>query len=215
MLTRPALRRLSSVLAASALLGALTVPSAKGAPLQCRAWRVSRTLALPVGSYFQDTSGSSSTDVWAVGVNDPTQGSLIAHWDGSVWTSVDAHAPHTFLYGVVAISPSDAWPWGSTATPTGGSLSPGSCTGTAPRGPPTEPLPEDPMRSCTRSRPTRPPTCGRVGGGPTTRATSILCPSTSMGPGGSKFLQPPPPAATSSDRSTRSRRMTCGRSETR
>lgn len=91
--------------------------AAEARPAACRAWRVASTKELPAGSYFEDASGTSSTDVWAVGVNG--QGSLIGHWDGVRWTSVDSNAPNTFLYDVAAVSSIDAWAVGFYGDPQG------------------------------------------------------------------------------------------------
>jgi len=62
-------------------------------------------------------SGSSDTDVWAVGSIGHT---LIEHYDGTGWTVVPSlRAPGSKLTGVAAISPQDAWAVGSTGTNTG------------------------------------------------------------------------------------------------
>ena len=79
MLTPLGAHRFSLVLAASALLGALAAPPAKAAQVQCRAWSTTQTQVFPVGSYFEDTSGTSSTDTWAVGIN--SNGNVIGRQD--------------------------------------------------------------------------------------------------------------------------------------
>ena len=69
-------------------------------------------------NFLMSVSGTSSSDVWAVGGQDNQQGStitgsgLIEHWDGSAW-SVNASPPGGLL-SVQALSPSDAWAGGNT-----------------------------------------------------------------------------------------------------
>ncbi len=66
----------------------------------------------PQGDYdfLYGVSGTSSSDVWAVGDNGYGRG-LIVHWDGATWSIV----PHPdyqqgeFFFGVVALAPNDAW----------------------------------------------------------------------------------------------------------
>jgi hypothetical protein len=72
-------------------------------------------------------SGSSSSDVWAVGrvccTPHGTQeyyGSLIEHWDGSSWTVVPGASNEPAdvqLFAVAAVSPTDAWAFGQGAYP--------------------------------------------------------------------------------------------------
>ncbi len=60
-------------------------------------------------------SASSSSDVWAVGTQQNSNGgfeSLAYHWNGSSWSVMPTADPGTndnLLYGVVAVSPDDAW----------------------------------------------------------------------------------------------------------
>jgi hypothetical protein len=110
-------RRVLSLLTVGVLVGATTVTAAGARAAVCRAWKVASTRDLPAGSYFEDASGTSSTDVWAVGVNG--QSGLIGHWDGAGWTSADFNSPNTFLYDVAAVSPTDAWAVGYYADPQG------------------------------------------------------------------------------------------------
>jgi hypothetical protein len=70
-------------------------------------------------SMFQDVSGTSSSDVWAVGtsraISGPSQ-TLIEHWDGTAWTFATSANPGSYgntLEGVAAISPNDAWAVGA------------------------------------------------------------------------------------------------------
>jgi hypothetical protein len=55
-------------------------------------------------------SGSSSSDVWAVGLE---PGALIMHWDGSSWTR-SLHGGSTYFRGVYARTASDAWAVGGS-----------------------------------------------------------------------------------------------------
>ena len=69
------------------------------------------------GHYYnalQAVSGTSASDVWAVGVSQdgsPSSRTLIAHWDGAQWTIVSSPDPDDVnnLLGVVAISADDVW----------------------------------------------------------------------------------------------------------
>lgn len=63
-------------------------------------------------------------DAWAVGYyigNEGLYETLSAHWDGSAWTLVDplnvGEGTGDWLYGVAAVSPSEAWAVGYTAGP--------------------------------------------------------------------------------------------------
>jgi hypothetical protein len=83
-----------------------------------RKWRVVR--APDASSYttlFYAASASGPDDVWAVGYVQPgpelEYQPLVEHWDGTEWTVVETPPPpygsHNALYGVTAISPTDAW----------------------------------------------------------------------------------------------------------
>jgi len=65
-------------------------------------------------NYLYAVSGSSSSDVWAVGFMTPDQlavQALIEHWDGSVWRLVRSplDPPRTELFDVAVASATDAW----------------------------------------------------------------------------------------------------------
>lgn len=72
-------------------------------------------------------SGSSSSDVWAVGRvcctphgSQEYYSSLIEHWDGASWTIIpgaSAEPADVQLFAVAAISPSDAWAFGHGGYP--------------------------------------------------------------------------------------------------
>jgi hypothetical protein len=65
-------------------------------------------------------SAGSSKDVWAVGDQGITSGTLIEHWDGTGWTLVPSPSPGLnnggmdHLNSVVALAPSDVWVVGFT-----------------------------------------------------------------------------------------------------
>ena len=68
------------------------------------------------------TSSSGPDDAWAVGFLGSGGGGFIGtltlHWDGVSWSVVPSPSPASFfnaLFGVVAISPDDAWAVGSTS----------------------------------------------------------------------------------------------------
>jgi hypothetical protein len=69
-----------------------------------------------------DVSASSSSDVWAVGsAGQPSfrdKQIVVEHWDGAGWSKVQAPNPsfNDALFGVVAISQSDAWAVGGYDT---------------------------------------------------------------------------------------------------
>jgi hypothetical protein len=68
---------------------------------------------------LRGTAGVSSSDVWAVGdtgnASSGTDRSLIEHWNGSAWSVVSSPDPYYSqdLYGVAAVSASDAWAVGN------------------------------------------------------------------------------------------------------
>jgi hypothetical protein len=76
----------------------------------CRRWRVAPAPELPQ-IVLSGVAGSSSTDVWAVGLNGVIYPSppVILHWDGTAWTEASQPASSGDLYEVAAISPTDAW----------------------------------------------------------------------------------------------------------
>ena len=72
--------------------------------------------------YFRGVSGSSSDDVWAVGVGTGALGedvTYVNHWDGSSWSIVPSSNPgeEGFLRSVTALSPTDAWAVGFGSEP--------------------------------------------------------------------------------------------------
>jgi hypothetical protein len=80
-------------------------------------------------SFLTSVSGVAPNDVWAVGyIQNLPYGNrirlpLLLHWDGTTWTQVAAPAvpdrTSVFVYGVAAVSASDAWAVGWTSSATG------------------------------------------------------------------------------------------------
>ena len=83
-------------------------------------WKSTPTHA-PANSYFTAVSGISDKDVWAVGEHDISghYGTLIEHWNGSMWTQISSPSERGFLSDVVALSARDAWAVGVAGTNTG------------------------------------------------------------------------------------------------
>jgi len=80
------------------------------------AWNVVPSPAPGPVSQLRSVRGTSPTDVWAVGEYfDDTMNmnkTLILHWDGHAWTQVTSPNPSSTdneLYGVRAVSSTDAW----------------------------------------------------------------------------------------------------------
>jgi hypothetical protein len=73
------------------------------------------------GGYLFDVAGTSSSDVWAVGVyttDRGTRAARILHWDGTRWgqaASPQLASSEYSLQGVAALSPTDAWAVGTRA----------------------------------------------------------------------------------------------------
>jgi hypothetical protein len=58
----------------------------------------------------------STNDVWAVGFTDPSQDTLIQHWNGTEWSVVPSPNIGTYsnkLYGIAVIAANDIWAVGS------------------------------------------------------------------------------------------------------
>ena len=79
-------------------------------------WTVVPSPALGSDSRLRSVRGTSASDVWAVGnyLDDTANKfeTLILHWDGNTWTQVTSPSPggtDNELFGVRAVSGSDAW----------------------------------------------------------------------------------------------------------
>src|SRR5436305_654399 len=73
-----------------------------------------------IQNYMNDISGTSATDIWAVGwyvSSGSTQGkTLTIHWNGSVWSQVASTTIGTLdnaLIGVSAVAPDAVWAVGA------------------------------------------------------------------------------------------------------
>jgi len=87
------------------------------------AWTVVPSPAPGTVSQLRSVRGTSTTDVWAVGsyFDDAANmnKTLILHWDGRTWTQVTSPNPSSTdneLYGVRAVSGTDAWAVGFSVT---------------------------------------------------------------------------------------------------
>lgn len=58
-------------------------------------------------------AGSGRNDVWMVGFVNPGNSPIIEHWNGASWSPVTSPRAGVQLYGVTAISPTDAWAVGT------------------------------------------------------------------------------------------------------
>src|SRR5206468_2068970 len=70
----------------------------------------------PGANYLRAISALSTRDIWAVGNYSPgglgAYQTLTEHWDGTQWTLVPSPSPsagNSYLRGVQALSPNDAW----------------------------------------------------------------------------------------------------------
>ena len=84
-------------------------------------WQVVSSPNVGQATYLEDVSADSSTDAWAVGEYQTTNGydrTLVEHWDGVTWTVVSSPNPgplFNYLADVVALSPADVWAVGVQA----------------------------------------------------------------------------------------------------
>jgi hypothetical protein len=70
------------------------------------------------GINLRDVEGLAQDDAWAVGASD--RGTVIEHWDGTLWSRVDSPGPAYGtgeLYDIAAISAEDIWAVGDTWSP--------------------------------------------------------------------------------------------------
>jgi hypothetical protein len=73
----------------------------------CRPWRVIGSPHFGGGTLY-GVSGTSSTDVWAVGQTSSAH-PILEHWDGARWRAVPQPLPVGAIGDVAAIAPDDAW----------------------------------------------------------------------------------------------------------
>src|SRR5205809_1193661 len=113
-------RRSVGLTMALIIAGLATGPRARGGTSECKAWRLVPFPVLESGR-ASGVSGTSSTDVWAVGaIVGPPGEPIIRHWDGTRWQRVaQERVGDGELTSVAAISPTDAWavgPYGPQGT---------------------------------------------------------------------------------------------------
>jgi len=85
-------------------------------------WQVAATPTFSgLTNILYGVAATSATNAWAVGYLDNSSSdsqSLILHWDGTTWKQVPSPDPstqYTVLYGVTAISATNAWAVGTAA----------------------------------------------------------------------------------------------------
>jgi hypothetical protein len=93
----------------------------------CAGWTpVSVPLPPSTDGSLAAVSGTSSTDVWAVGFAEPTShqslATLAEHFDGAEWAAVPtpSQGSVSWLSGVAAVAPDDAWAVGTGVADGGG-----------------------------------------------------------------------------------------------
>ncbi len=97
-----------------ALVVAIAVFAGQSTATAC-GWKAVSSPNAGTSDVLEAMSNSSASDVWAVGnYYGPTGGplDLAVHWDGSAWNLTPAPNPFPLsdqLFGVTALSPSDAW----------------------------------------------------------------------------------------------------------
>ena len=79
----------------------------------------------PQGNWLFAVAATSAGRAWAVGgtsVTEPTSGTLILRWNGTVWRRVRSPSPRggPNLFGVAAASANTAWAVGGTTSSTPG-----------------------------------------------------------------------------------------------
>ena len=116
--------------AVALLPGTAGPPAAAGTPVSSP-WRVTPapvSVATDDGLFdtiFSADSGSSASDVWAVGVSGLFEGQPVAeHWDGSAWSDVPVPLPSTDtsgeFNGVLEEAPGNVWAVGEATPQSGG-----------------------------------------------------------------------------------------------
>jgi len=84
-------------------------------------WTVVPSPSTDLDQQLNEVSGTSATDVWAVGWRRAGKAPLIQHWDGSRWSFVRSFRPKAEfqLAGVAAMSATDVWAVGFTGQGSG------------------------------------------------------------------------------------------------
>ena len=76
--------------------------------LACDPWTVVPVSETDQGGLW-GVSSTAANDVWAVGESGTAIAPLIYHWDGTAWSPARQVRTFGYLYGVEALSPTDAW----------------------------------------------------------------------------------------------------------
>jgi hypothetical protein len=102
----------------------LLVSSPAGAAPAASAWSIVPSGNEDGSNWLRAVAASAADDAWAVGWYIPSEGgpdeTLAVHWDGTTWSVEDtpnAGANGDQLFGVAAVSSSEAWAVGSAAGP--------------------------------------------------------------------------------------------------
>jgi hypothetical protein len=121
------LAALAVMLLGAAPAGAPRVPTSIAAPaITCGAWSTVASPSVPMADNFLNSIAIiSARDAWAVGTYNTASNvgqTLIEHWNGSSWHVVNSPNPSSLynaLFGIAAVSASDAWAVGSATGPNG------------------------------------------------------------------------------------------------
>lgn len=118
------LRSLAVVCVALSLAVVAGVPARASLPVSPSPWSIVPSPNEHGANWLASVDASAGDDAWVVGYYIGYEGlyeTLSAHWDGSAWTLVETpnvgKGTGDWLFGVAAVSPSDAWAVGSTAGP--------------------------------------------------------------------------------------------------
>jgi hypothetical protein len=105
---------LVAVWAPLAAVSARSSASVGNAETPCQPWTVAKAPGPSYDVILSGVSGTSSTDVWAVGFPYFSTPPLILHWDGAAWTEVPPQPRvDAALHAVAAITPADTWAVGT------------------------------------------------------------------------------------------------------
>jgi hypothetical protein len=123
-------RALAIVLASARLLfltlaaGVVGEPASASSPDAATRWSIVPSPNNEGANWLVAVDALAGNDAWAVGYyigNEGLYETLSQHWDGSAWTLVETlnvgEGTGDWLYGVAAVSPSEAWAVGYTAGP--------------------------------------------------------------------------------------------------
>ncbi len=103
----------SAIALLTSVTTAANATTANATTIPCR-WKVVDTPGSD--GQLQGVSGTSSTDVWAVGHAGFDVPPIILHWDGTAWTAAPQQPVDAWLLNVAAVAPADAWAVGYRPT---------------------------------------------------------------------------------------------------